>query len=216
MDISLVRPNGTTFDGYDELDGDYVFTVRMKLEGNLANLDPETLSVYRIHEDGEMEPVTCWVHDGYLYIATDHFSPYAIVGQAKSATGSNTGTAGNGSQGNGTGTGDTQGGGTTTVADKGGASGTSTAKNDAAKTSGATRSGTPPRTDWRQLASSCGDLRSRHHPRRRGTRRCSSSHEPLVGQNPERLGFLRLFPTQLFEGRPHIESGPLSTWHLIH
>lgn len=143
VDISLVRPNGTTFDGYDELDGDYVFTVRMKLEGNLANLDPETLSVYRIHEDGEMEPVTCWVHDGYLYIATDHFSPYAIVGQAKSATGSNTGTAGNGSQGNGTGTGDTQGGGTTTAADKGGTSGTSVAKNDAAKTSGATRSGTP-------------------------------------------------------------------------
>lgn len=90
-----------------------------------------------------MEPITCWVHDGYFYISTRHFSPYAIVGQAKSATGGNTGGVGNGSQGGNAGTNNAQGSGTTTVADKGGASGTSTAKNDAAKTSGATRSGTP-------------------------------------------------------------------------
>lgn len=61
----------------------------------------------------------------------------------KSATGGNTGPAGNGSQGGNAGANNAQGGGTTTVADKGDASGTSTAKNDAAKTSGATRSGTP-------------------------------------------------------------------------
>lgn len=133
VDISLVRPDGTAFDGYDELDGNCVFTVRLKLEGDLAGLDADTIRTYRIHEDGGMEPITCWVHDGYLYISTNHFSPYAIVGQAKSATGGNTGGVGNGSQG----------GDTTTVADKGNASGTSTAKNDAAKTSGATRSGTP-------------------------------------------------------------------------
>lgn len=133
VDISLVRPDGTTFDGYDELDGNCVFTVRLKLEGDLAGLDADTIRTYRIHEDGGMEPITCWVHDGYLYISTNHFSPYAIVGQAKSTTGGNTGGVGNGSQG----------GDTTTVADKGNASGTSTAKKDAAKASGATRSGTP-------------------------------------------------------------------------
>ena len=143
VDISLVRPDGTAFDGYDELDSNYVFTVRLKLEGDLAGLDADTIRTYRIHKDGGMEPITCWVHDGYLYISTRHFSPYAIVGQVKSATGGNTGSAGNGSQGGNAGANNAQGGGTTTVADKGDASGTSTAKNDAAKTSGATRSGTP-------------------------------------------------------------------------
>lgn len=143
VDISLVRPDGTAFDGYDELDSNHVFTVRLKLEGDLAGLDADTIRTYRIHKDGGMEPITCWVHDGYLYISTRHFSPYAIVGQVKSATGGNTGSAGNGSQGGNAGANNAQGGGTTTVADKGDASGTSTAKNDAAKTSGATRSGTP-------------------------------------------------------------------------
>ena len=143
VDISLVRSDGTAFDDYDELDGNYVFTVRLKLEGDLAGLDADTIRTYRIHKDGGMEPITCWVHDGYLYISTRHFSPYAIVGQVKSATGGNTGSAGNGSQGGNAGANNAQGGGTTTVADKGDASGTSTAKNDAAKTSGATRSGTP-------------------------------------------------------------------------
>ncbi len=143
VDISLVRPDGTAFDGYDELDSNYVFTVRLKLEGDLAGLDADTIRTYRIHKDGEMEPITCWVHDGYLYITTWHFSPYAIVGQAKSATGGNTGGVGNGSQGGNADTNDTQGGSTTTVADKGNASGTSTAKNDTAKASGATRSGAP-------------------------------------------------------------------------
>lgn len=133
VDISLVRPDGTAFDGYDELDSNYVFTVRLKLEGDLAGLDADTIRTYRIHESGELQPVTCWVHDGYLYISTNHFSPYAIVGQAKSATGGNTGSAGNGSQG----------GGTTTVADKGNASDTSTAKSNVAKASGAARSGAP-------------------------------------------------------------------------
>ena len=33
VDISLVRSDGTVFDGYDELDSNYVFTVRLKLEG---------------------------------------------------------------------------------------------------------------------------------------------------------------------------------------
>lgn len=143
VDISLVRPDGTAFDGYDELDSNYVFTVRLKLEGDLAGLDADTIRTYRIHEGGELQPVTCWVHDGYLYISTNHFSPYAIVGQAKSATGDNTGGTGSGSQGGDAGTGGTQSGGTTAVAEKGGASGTSTAKNDAAKASGATRSGAP-------------------------------------------------------------------------
>lgn len=143
VDISLVRSDGTVFDGYDELDSNYVFTVRLKLEGDLAGLDADTIRTYRIHKDGGMEPITCWVHDGYLYISTRHFSPYAIVGQAKSATGGNTGGVGNGSQGGNAGTNDTQGGSTTTVADKGNASGTSTAKNDAAKASDATRSGAP-------------------------------------------------------------------------
>lgn len=136
VDISLVRPDGTAFDGYDELDGNYVFTVRLKLEGDLAGLNADTIRTYRIHEDGEMEPVTSWVHDGYLYISTRHFSPYAIVGQAKSS-------GSNGSQGGNTGVGGTQGGSTTTGADKGDASGTSTAKSNAAKASGAARSGTP-------------------------------------------------------------------------
>ena len=143
VDISLVRSDGTVFDGYDELDSNYVFTVRLKLEGDLAGLDADTIRTYRIHKDGGMEPITCWVHDGYLYISTRHFSPYAIVGQAKSATGGNTGGVGNGSQGGNAGTNDTQGGSTTTVTDKGNASGTSTAKNDAAKASDATRSGAP-------------------------------------------------------------------------
>lgn len=136
VDISLVRPDGTAFDGYDDLDGNYVFTVRLKLEGDLANLDVDTIRTYRIHENGELTPVTCWVHDGYLYISTQHFSPYAIVGQAKSS-------GSNGSQGGNSGTGNGQGGSTTTAADKGNASSTSTAKNDAAKTSGTSCSGTP-------------------------------------------------------------------------
>lgn len=65
------------------------------------------------------------------------------MGQVKSATGGNTGSAGNGSQGGNAGANNAQSGGTTAVAEKGGASGTSTAKNDAAKASGATRSGAP-------------------------------------------------------------------------
>lgn len=136
VDISLVRSDGTAFDDYDELDGNYVFTVRLKLEGDLAGLNADTIRTYRIHEDGEMEPVTSWVHDGYLYISTRHFSPYAIVGQAKSS-------GSNGSQGGNSGTGNGQGGSTTTAADKGNTSSTSTAKNDAAKTSGTSRSGAP-------------------------------------------------------------------------
>lgn len=136
VDISLVRSDGTAFDDYDELDGNYVFTVRLKLEGDLAGLNADTIRTYRIHEDGEMEPVTSWVHDGYLYISTRHFSPYAIVSQAKSS-------GSNGSQGGNSGTGNGQGGSTTTAADKGNTSSTSTAKNDAAKTSGTSRSGAP-------------------------------------------------------------------------
>ena len=145
VDISLLRSDGTAFDRYDELAERYegIFTVRLKLDGDLATLDPDTIRTYRIGEEGEMEPITCWVHDGYLYITTWHFSPYAIVGQAKSITGGSTGGVDNGSQGGNAGTNDTQGGGMTTVADKGNASSTSTAKNDAAKTSGTSCSGTP-------------------------------------------------------------------------
>lgn len=145
IDISLLRSDGTAFDRYDELAEQYegIFTVRLKLDGDLATLDPNTIRTYRIGEDGEMEPIACWVHDGYLYITTWHFSPYAIVGQVKSATGGNTGGVDKGSQGGNTGANDTQGGGTTTVADKGNASGTSTAKNDATRASGTSRSGAP-------------------------------------------------------------------------
>lgn len=113
VDISLVRPDGTAFDEYDDLDGSFTFTVRLKLEGELASLDPSTLRTYRIHENGGMEPITCWVHEGYLYISTNHFSPYAIVGQAKSA-------GGNGSQGgNGSGSNGSQEDNMTNVSDKG-------------------------------------------------------------------------------------------------
>ena len=113
VDISLVRPDGTAFDEYDDLDGSFTFTVRLKLEGELASLDPSTLRTYRIHEDGGMEPITSWVHEGYLYISTNHFSPYAIVGQAKSA-------GGNGSQGgNGSGSNGSQEDNMTNVSDKG-------------------------------------------------------------------------------------------------
>ena len=145
VDISLLRSDGTAFDRYDELAERYegIFTVRLKLDGDLATLDPDTIRTYRIGEEGEMEPITCWVHDGYLYITTWHFSPYAIVGQAKSITGGSTGGVDNGSQGGNAGTNDTQGGGMTTVADKGNAGGTSAAKSNGAKAAGAAHSGTP-------------------------------------------------------------------------
>lgn len=157
IDLSLVDQSGTVFNDFDSHE-DYKFLVKLKIEGNLATVNPRDLSVVYLGTD-EFEPVNSWVEGDYLYILTSHFSPYAIVGQAASSddpatpgddseesdvNGSQTDKTGNGSQGNSADAGNTQGGGATAAADKGDTNGSSsTAKNDVAKASSTSRSSAP-------------------------------------------------------------------------
>lgn len=83
VEISLVDKNGNVL---TENDNNYCYTVRLKLEGELATLDPATIQVYYLGEDGEPEYITSWVEDGFLYLVTNHFSPYVIMGKTKDAT----------------------------------------------------------------------------------------------------------------------------------
>lgn len=101
IDLSLVDTSGSVFNAEDE--DIYVYTLRLKLEGDLAKLDPATIEVFLLNDEGVAEPVTCWVEGGYLYLVTTHFSQYAVVGKA--ANGSAGGTTPGDSQtenGNGT------------------------------------------------------------------------------------------------------------------
>ncbi len=92
IDISLIDREGDVIHGGEE---GYIFpyTVRLKLEGQLAELDPATIQVFYLADDGIPQNITCWVEDGYLYIVTDHFSQYVATGDLKAD--SATQTAGN-------------------------------------------------------------------------------------------------------------------------
>lgn len=92
IDISLIDREGDVIHGGEE---GYIFpyTVRLKLEGQLAELDPATIQVFYLADDGIPQNITCWVEDGYLYIVTDHFSQYVVTGDLKAD--SATQTAGN-------------------------------------------------------------------------------------------------------------------------
>lgn len=92
IDISLIDQEGDVIHGGEE---GYIFpyTVRLKLEGQLAELDPATIQVFYLADDGIPQNITCWVEDGYLYIVTDHFSQYVVTGNLKAD--SATQTAGN-------------------------------------------------------------------------------------------------------------------------
>lgn len=122
IDLSFADSSGNTFADYDN--DAYLFTVRLKLEGNLAGFDPTTMSVYYLADDGSPEPATCWVQDGFLYIVTDHFSQYAVLGN-EAATPDNSGSRGDGSTNGGS-----QGDNMTNVSDKGAESGTGASISD--------------------------------------------------------------------------------------
>lgn len=95
VEISLVDRNGEPFDKRAFAGEELPYTVRLKLEGELAELDPETIMVYYLGEDGRPVNVTSWVEGGYLYIMTTHFSPYTITGKVKGADTSSTVQVGN-------------------------------------------------------------------------------------------------------------------------
>lgn len=122
IDLSLADSAGNIFADYDN--DAYLFTVRLKLEGNLADFDPTTMSVYYLADDGSPEPATCWVQDGFLYIVTDHFSQYAVLG-SETTTPDNSG-----SQGGGSTNGGSQDDNMTNVSDKGAESGAGASVSD--------------------------------------------------------------------------------------
>ncbi len=128
IDLSLADSAGNIFADYDN--DAYLFTVRLKLEGDLAGFNPTTMSVYYLADDGSPEPATCWVQDGFLYIVTDHFSQYAVLGN-EATTPDNNGSQGSGSTNSGS-----QGDNMTNVSDKGteSSTGTSVSDKDASRT----------------------------------------------------------------------------------
>lgn len=83
VEITLVDQNGRPYDPEAADAGQFAYTVRLKLEGELATLDPATIQVYYLNDYGEPEFITSWVEDGYLYLVTDHFSQYVVTGQPK-------------------------------------------------------------------------------------------------------------------------------------
>lgn len=83
VEITLVDQNGRPYDPDAADAGQFAYTVRLKLEGELATLDPATIQVYYLNDYGEPEYVTSWVEDGYLYLVTDHFSQYVVIGKPK-------------------------------------------------------------------------------------------------------------------------------------
>lgn len=96
----------------------------------MAGFNPTTMSVYYLADDGSPEPATCWVQDGFLYIVTDHFSQYAVLGN-EATTPDNNGSQGSGSTNSGS-----QGDNMTDVSDKGteSSTGTSVSDKDASRT----------------------------------------------------------------------------------
>lgn len=89
IDLSLIDQEGNPIHGGEE---GYVFpyTVRLKLEGTLAELDPATIQVFYLSDEGRPENITSWVEGGYLYIVADHFSQYVVTGDLKAGTGATT------------------------------------------------------------------------------------------------------------------------------
>lgn len=89
IDLSLIDQEGNLIHGGEE---GYVFpyAVRLKLEGTLAELDPATIQVFYLSDEGRPENITSWVEGGYLYIVADHFSQYVVTGDLKAGTGATT------------------------------------------------------------------------------------------------------------------------------
>lgn len=52
------------------------YTVRLELEGPLAQYDPSTLKVSMMYEAGDCSELNSWVQDGYLYFITSPTTCY--------------------------------------------------------------------------------------------------------------------------------------------
>lgn len=79
-------------------------TVRVVMTDAMKALDPATLKVSYVSEDGSLEPKPTWVEGDVLCFTTEHFSTYVITGDERQATqgevqgGNVTGSANDGGQ----------------------------------------------------------------------------------------------------------------------
>lgn len=93
FDIHFSKDNG------DEIvinDDDVSLTVKIKMTDAMKALDPATLLVSYIADDGTVEKKETWVDGDFLCFKTSHFSTYAVTGRPSVVSGSDGGDGGNG------------------------------------------------------------------------------------------------------------------------
>lgn len=91
LDIHFANGKGEEIVVNDE-NGNLVLTVKIKLTEAMKMLDPATIQVIYVADDGSTEEKETWIEGDYLCFKTNHFSTYAVTGRSSSETG-----AGNGS-----------------------------------------------------------------------------------------------------------------------
>lgn len=68
-----------------DADDNLLMTVRIALTDAMKALDPSTLTVWYVADDGTTEKKTTWVEDGNLCFTTEHFSNYVVTGELAGA-----------------------------------------------------------------------------------------------------------------------------------
>ena len=95
LDVSLRDGAGEEV-SVDFTDDGLSMTVRMLMTDAMRALDPATLKVVYVADDGTVEEKQTWVEGDYLCFATEHFSTYVVTGSEPKApdSGSTDGSSG--------------------------------------------------------------------------------------------------------------------------
>lgn len=64
-----------------DANGNLAMTVRIALTDAMKALDPNSLKVWYVADDGKTEEKTTWVEGGNLCFVTEHFSNYVVTGE---------------------------------------------------------------------------------------------------------------------------------------
>lgn len=111
LDISFQNGEGDEVK-VDLSDDGLTMTVRVKMTDAMRALDPTTLKVVYVADDGTTQTKTTWVEGDNLCFTTEHFSTYAVTGNERQTQGGGEGSGSGSIVG---GNGGTSGGGSTTI-----------------------------------------------------------------------------------------------------
>lgn len=82
FDIYFVKGDGEEI-ALNGKDGTTTITVKVKMTDAMKALDPASLKVHFVGDDGTIEDKMTWTDGEYLYFTTEHFSTYVVTGKPR-------------------------------------------------------------------------------------------------------------------------------------